>query len=190
MHAPCRTAVTPLLSILAATLLGGCVSYYHVPSGAPYASVRLLAGTDDNTTFSVADPDRCPNPRKPAVLAGTGKQLAAVGRDPALGMAGASPESPARTRERKVEAGKRIYVAVSSSAAAPLPELRCAAGVSFVPEAGGEYEIRYQRNETASQCSAQVLRLQPLSSGGAAVSPEPTQQGFRALRKEYVCQAL
>jgi hypothetical protein len=183
------SAVPILAAMAAAAALGGCVARYRVPDGAPAASVRLLTGTDDNTTFAVVDPAKCPVPARPAVLAGTGKQLSAMGRDPALDMAGKSPEPPARTRERRVEAGKRIYVAVTSMAAPPLPELRCAAGVSFVPEAGGQYEIRYRRDETASQCSAQVVRLRPLADGGAMVGPEPTQQGFRALRKEYVCQA-
>ena len=64
------------------------------------------------------------------------------------------------------------------------------AGVSFVPAPGGLYEIRYQRDEAASQCSAQVLRMQPVEGGGARLTAEPTQKGFRALRKEYVCQAL
>jgi hypothetical protein len=123
------------------------------------------------------------------VLAGTGKQLSAIGRDRGLEMAGSSPEPASRTRERQVEAGRRIFVGVSSMTAPPLPEVRCAAGVSFVPEAGAQYEIRYKRDETASQCSAQVLRLRPLLSGGARSVVEPTQQGFRALKKEYVCQA-
>ncbi len=184
-----RFMASSALAVVAAAMLGGCVSYYRVPSGAPSASVRLLTGTDDNTTFAVADPSRCPNPPRPVVLAGMGKQLAAMGRESVLGMAGSSPEAPARTRERKVEAGRRFYVAVTSTAAPPQPEVRCAAGVSFVPESGGQYEIRYQRNDTASECSAQVLRLQPLPLGAAVVGPEPSQQGFRALRKEYICQA-
>lgn len=175
--------------LAAAAALSGCVAQYRVPAGAPAASVRLLTSTDENTSFTVVDPARCPVPARPLVLAGMGKQLSAMGRERSLDMAGRSPEPPARTRERLVEAGRRIYVAVTSTAAAPLPELRCAAGVSFVPVAGGQYEIRYQRDETASQCSAQVLRMQPLADGGAHLTAEPTQQGFRALRKDYVCQA-
>lgn len=178
--------------------LAGCLPQYRVPSGAPAATVRLLTTTDDNTIFTIADRAGCPTPRRPAVLAGTGKQLAAMGREPGLGMAGASPEPPSRTRERRIEAGRRIYVAVSSTAAPPLPEVRCAAGVSFVPQAGGQYEIRYVRDDTASQCSAQVLRAAPRAvgaerggseAGGATLVHEPTQQGFRALRREYVCDA-
>jgi hypothetical protein len=175
--------------MLVVAALAGCVAQYRVPSGAPAASVRLMTDTDDNTTFTVVDPAKCPVPASPLVLAGMGKQLSAIGRDLGLEMAGSSPEPASRTRERQVEAGRRIYVGVSSTAAPPLPELRCAAGVSFVPAAGAQYEIRFKRDETASQCSAQVLRLQPLSSGGARPVVEPTQQGFRALKKEYVCQA-
>jgi len=182
-----RLALLPMLA--AALALSGCVAQYRVPAGAPAASVRLLTSTDDNTSFTVVDPAKCPVPARPLVLAGTGRQLSAMGRDRSLDMAGRSPEPPARTRERLVEAGRRIYVAVTSAAVPPLPELRCAAGVSFVPAAGGQYEIRYQRDETASQCSAQVLRMQPLPDGGARLTAEPTQQGFRALRKDYVCQA-
>ncbi|WP_354686424.1 hypothetical protein [Cupriavidus necator] len=178
------------MPVLAAAALSGCVAQYRVPAGAPTASVRLLTTTDDNTSFTVVDPARCPVPARPLVLAGTGRQLSAMGRERGLDLAGRSPQPPARTRERLVEAGRRLYVAVTSTAAPPLPELRCAAGVSFVPIAGGQYEIRYQRDETASQCSAQVLRMQPLDGGGARLLAEPTQQGFRALRKEYVCQAL
>lgn len=184
---PCL-ALVPVLA--AAVALSGCVAQYRVPSGAPSASVRLLTSTDDNTSFSVVDPAKCPVPARPLVLAGMGKQLSAMGRERDLDLPGRSPEPPARTRERLVEAGRRIYVAATSAAAPPLPEMRCAAGVSFVPEAGGLYEIRYQRDETASQCSAQVLRMQPLAGGGARLTAEPTQQGFRALRKDYVCQAL
>ncbi len=186
-HGP--TAV-PILTMLAGAIMAaGCVAQYRVPSGAPVASVRLMTDTDENTTFTVVDPAKCPDPARPLVLAGMGKQLSALGRDRGIEMAGTSPEPPARTRERRLEAGRRIYVGVSSTAAPPLPELRCAAGVSFVPVAGAQYEIRYKRDETASQCSALVVRLQPLPSGGARPVVEPTQQGFRALRKEYVCQA-
>ncbi|MGN5477348.1 hypothetical protein ACTMU2_11965 [Cupriavidus basilensis] len=149
----------PIVTMLAvAALAAGCVAQYRVPSGAPAASVRLVTDTDDNTSFTVVDPSKCPEPARPLVLAGTGKQLSAIGRDRGLEMAGRSPESASRTRERQVEAGRRIYVGVSSTAAPPLPELRCAAGVSFVPEAGAQYEIRFKRDETASQCSAQVLQ--------------------------------
>ncbi|SDC74571.1 hypothetical protein SAMN05216345_103536 [Cupriavidus sp. YR651] len=184
-----RLVAVPLVLMCVAGL-SGCVARYRVPSDAPYASVRLMTTTDDNTTFSVVDPAACPTPPRSLVLAGMGKHLAAMGRDTQLAMAGSSPEPASRTRERKVGIGKRLYVAVTSTAAPPAEELRCAAGVSFIPQAGGQYEIRYTRNESASQCSARVLRLQPQPDGGAAVVQEPSQQGFRALRKEYVCEAL
>lgn len=176
-----------LLALLPA-LLAGCVTYYRVPSDAPFASVRLMTSTDDRTTFNVLDPARCPSPW-PQVLAGTGKQLAAMGRDSTLDMAGIPPEPPSRVRERKVVPGKRIYVAVISYAAPPSEDARCAAGVSFVPQVGGQYEIRYTRDDSATQCAARVLRLQPDAEGGAKVVQEPSQQGFRALRPEYLCEA-
>jgi hypothetical protein len=177
------------LVVVAGAGLSGCVAQYRVPSGAPYASVRLLTNTDENTTFSVVDPAKCPTPARPLVLAGMGKQLAAMGRDRGLDMAGSSPEPPAQTRERKVAVGKRVYVAVTSMAAPPAEEIRCAAGVSFIPQSGAQYEIRYTRDEAASQCAARVLRLQPRPDGGANLVQETSQQGFRALRKELVCDA-
>jgi len=170
-------------------LLAGCANQYRVPDGAPSASVRLLTSTDDNTAFLVANPARCPNPPAPQTLAGTGKQLAAMGREPGLGLAGASPQPPSRTRERKVEAGRRFYVVVNSADAESEKRVRCAVGVSFVPQPGGEYEIRYQRDATATTCSAQVFRLRPKPEGGAVVETEPTQRGFRALRKDEICEA-
>ncbi|MBV8273177.1 MAG: hypothetical protein JO067_12975 [Cupriavidus sp.] len=175
--------------ILFAAALSGCMTQYRVPPDAPYASVRVTTSTDDRTTFNVLDPSSCPKAPWPLVLAGTGKQLAAMGRDRGLDMAGSSPEPPSRTRERKVAVGKRLYVAVTSTAAPPEKEVRCAAGVSFIPQAGAQYEIRYTRDEKAEHCSARVLRLQPVEDGGANVAQEPTQQGFRALRSEYVCEA-
>lgn len=183
------STVFPILGVMLSTGLAGCVAHYRVPSDAPYASVRLITNTDENTTFSVVDPARCPEPARPLVLAGMGRQLAAMGRDRGLDMAGGSPEPPARTRERKVAVGKRVFVAVTSMAAAPAEEIRCAAGVSFVPQAGAQYEIRYSRDDTASQCAARVLRLQPRADGGAVLVQEGSQQGFRALRREYVCDA-
>ncbi|MBL3650149.1 hypothetical protein JMN17_21550, partial [Bacillus sp. RHFS10] len=102
-------------AVVLALLLGGCVPYYRVPSGAPFASVRLMTSTDDRTTFNVLDPAKGPSPR-PQVLAGTGKQLASLGREDTLDMAGMPPEPPSRTRERKVVPGKRLYVAVTSYA--------------------------------------------------------------------------
>jgi hypothetical protein len=176
------------LVLISPLMLTGCISQYRVPYGAPAASLRLLTNTDENTTFSVADPSRCPKPPRPQLLAGTGRQIAAMGKEPGLGLAGASPQPPARTRERRVEAGKRFYISVISADAESEARVRCAVGVSFVPEAGGEYEIRYQRDETASQCSAQVVRLRPLAAGGANVVAEPSQQGFRALKPEWICE--
>ena len=93
------------------------------------------------------------------------------------------------TRERKVLPGKRIFVAVTSYVAPPADDARCAAGVSFIPQVNAQYEIRYTRDDAATHCAAQVMRLQPLADGGASVAPEPTQQGFRALRAEYLCEA-
>ncbi len=182
-----RIAVIPTVAVLAGTL-AGCVAYYRVPSDVPYARVRLMTSTDERTTFNVLDPSRCPKPR-PLVLAGMGKQLAAMGRDAGLEMDGSSPEPPSRTRERKVLPGQRIFVAVTSYAAPPADDMRCAAGVSFIPQADAQYEIRYTRDELASQCAARVLRLQPMADGSASVAQEPTQQGFRALRAEYLCEA-
>ena len=178
-----------VLCIPCALVLGGCVSHYRVPPDAPYAMVRVTTSTDDRTTFSVLDPASCPKAPWPLVLAGTGKQLAAMGRDGELDMVGSSPEPPSRTRERKVAVDKRIYVAVTSTAAPPAEEVRCAAGGSFIPRTGAQYEIRYTRDETAQHCSARVLRLEPRRDGGANVAPEPTQLGFRALRSEYLCEA-
>lgn len=179
--------VVPVGTILAG-MLSGCVAQYRVPSDAPYASVRLITNTDDRTTFNVLDPAGCPTPPRPLVLGGMGRQLAALGRERELGMAGSSPESPDRTRERKVLPGKRIYVAVISWAAPPAEDMRCAAGVSFVPRVGAQYEIRYARDASAEHCTARVLRLQPQADGRAMVMQEPTQQGFRALRAEYLCE--
>ena len=185
----CRIPIAAVpVAVALALSLGGCVPYYRVPSDAPFASVRLMTSTDDRTTFNILDPARCPSPR-PQVLAGTGKQLASMGRDDTLDMAGIPPEPPSRTRERKVLPGKRIYVAVTSYAAPPADDARCAAGVSFIPQVGGQYEIRYRRDEAATQCTARVLRLRPDAEGGATVVQEPTQQGFRALRPEYLCEA-
>ena len=166
-----------VLCIPCALVLGGCVSHYRVPPDAPYAMVRVTTSTDDRTTFSVLDPASCPKAPWPLVLAGE------------LDMVGSSPEPPSRTRERKVAVDKRIYVAVTSTAAPPAEEVRCAAGVSFIPRTGAQYEIRYTRDETAQHCSARVLRLEPRGDGGANVAPEPTQLGFRALRSEYLCGA-
>lgn len=180
-------AVVPVAVALAVPL-AGCVSQYRVPSDVPYASVRLMTTTDDRTTFNVLDPAKCPSPR-PLVLAGMGKQLAAMGRDSTLDMAGIPPEPPSRTRERKLLPGKRIYIAVTSYAAPPADDARCAAGVSFIPQVNAQYEIRYSRDDAATQCAARVLRLQPNAQGGATVMQEPTQQGFRALRAEYLCEA-
>lgn len=184
----CRISLAAVPLAALALSLGGCVSYYRIPSDVPYASVRLLTSTDDRTTFNVLDPAKCPAPR-PQVLTGMGRQIAAMGRDATLDMAGISPEPPSRTRERKVLPGKRIYIAVISYLAPPADDARCAAGVSFVPQVRGQYEIRYIRNDAATQCSARVLRLQPDAEGGATVVQEPTQQGFRALRPEYLCEA-
>ncbi|MGT2511277.1 hypothetical protein [Cupriavidus basilensis] len=71
------------------------MSHYRVETGAPAARVRLLTNTEDNTTFSVVDADKCPKPPKPLLLAATGNQITAMGREPGLAMAGISPEPPA-----------------------------------------------------------------------------------------------
>ncbi|RZT39547.1 hypothetical protein [Cupriavidus agavae] len=176
-----------MIGAIAAVQLGGCVAYYRVPSDAPFASVRLVSNTDERTTFSVLDPAKCPKPM-PLVLAGTGKQLAAMGRDSDLGMAGESPEPPSRTRERKVMTGQRLYLAVTSYAAPPAEEMRCAVGVSFIPQANASYEIRYTRDDAAAHCAVRVQRLQRRADGSVGQAPEPTQQGFRALRAEYLCE--
>jgi hypothetical protein len=174
-----------LLVSCAVALLAGCMPHYRVATGTPAARARLVVTTDENTTFNVLDASRCPTAPKPQLLAATGKTMAAMGRDQDLGMAGISPEPAARTRERWLAAGARVHIAVASIE--PAGDTRCAAGVSFVPIPGRQYEIRYLRNEAAGTCGAQVLRIQP--SRPESPLPEPTQLGFRALHPEFLCQA-
>jgi len=163
---------------------------YHVEGGMPAAKVRLLTSTDNNTTFTVLDPARCPETPKVRVLAGTGQQLAAIGAQPKLAIGGQSPEPPGRTRERWLAAGKRLYIAVTSTGSQGGEEYRCAAGVSFVPLPGAEYELRYWREAGAKACSVQVMRLSTLARPEGPAEPEPSQQAFRALRPAYLCDSL
>lgn len=176
----------PLMLVLVAVMASGCISHYRVATGTPAARVRLLTNTEENTRFDVIDPASCPRPSR-KLLAATGKIVAAMGREEDLGMIGPSPEPPARTRERWLVAGERIYIAVGSVAADAEPSYRCAAGISFVPVPGGQYELRYLRDEAAGTCGAQVLRLRPPIPD--PTKAEPTQQGFRALRPETLCAA-
>ncbi|MGT2489698.1 hypothetical protein ACU4GD_01935 [Cupriavidus basilensis] len=67
--------------------------------------MRLLTNTEDNTTFSVVDADKCPKPPKPLLLAATGNQITAMGRNPAWRWRGPRRELPGRTRERWLLAG-------------------------------------------------------------------------------------
>lgn len=173
-----------------ALTLSGCVSRYHVETGAPAARVRLVTNTDDNTTFSVVDAGKCPKPPKPALLAATGNQITAIGKETSLGMLGASPEPPGRTRERWLLAGHRLYLTAAAASAADDQPYRCAVGISFVPLPGREYEFRFQRNAAAKSCAGQVLRLVRAEADGVALTSDPTQRVFRGFEPDAVCAAL
>lgn len=183
-----KTAIPPGSICILALALSGCISHYRVETGTPAARIRLVTNTDDNTTFNVVDATKCPKPPKPLLLAGTGKQLTAMGTERDLAMAGTSPEPPSRTRERWLVAGHRLYLTAAAAAAAPgdLP-YRCAVGISFVPLPGWQYEFRYQRNAAAKSCAGQVLRLAGKDGGEIEPAPDPTQRVFRGFEAEAVC---
>ncbi len=182
----------PGLALLAAAAipLAACAPRYHVAAGAPAAKVRLLTSTDDNTTFTVLDPARCPETPHVVILAGTGQQLAALGPPQKLDIGGDSPEPPAHTRERWLAAGKRLYIAAVSASSQDGTKYRCAAGVSFVPLAGAEYQLRYWREADAKACSILVTRLGTPARPDAPAEADPTQRAFRALKPAYLCDSL
>ncbi len=189
MSKVCKAAIPLGAASLAAFALGGCVSHYRVETGTPAARVRLVTNTDDNTTFSVVDADQCPRPPKPALLAATGRQMTALGKEADLGMSGQSPEPPSRTRERWLVASHRIYLTAAAVSAAGDQPYRCAIGVSFVPLPGWQYELRYLRNAAAKHCAGQVLRLVRGEAGTIVRVPDPTQQVFRGFEADAVCAA-
>ena len=189
MSKVCKAVIPLGPASLLALALTGCVSHYRVETGAPAARVRLLTNTEDNTTFSVVDADKCPKPPKPLLLAATGNQITAMGREPGLAMAGISPEPPGRTRERWLLAGHRIYLTATAASAADDQPYRCAVGISFVPLPGWEYEFRFQRNAAAKSCGRQVLRLVRAEGGAITTTPDPTQRVFRGFEADAVCAA-
>ncbi|WP_420998339.1 hypothetical protein ACKI2N_031855 [Cupriavidus sp. 30B13] len=179
-----------LASLVLAAVLAGCVTRYRVEAGVPAARVRLVTNTDDNTTFSVVDAGKCPRPPRPMLLAATGHQAAAIGKEEDLKMWGISPEPAARTRERWLAASQRVYLTAAAASAADDQPYRCAIGVSFVPLPGWQYELRYQRNAAARNCAGQVLRLLRAPSGEIVATPDPTQQVFRGFEPDAVCASL
>ncbi|MGO4327548.1 hypothetical protein AB4Z48_10790 [Cupriavidus sp. 2TAF22] len=181
---------TLVLGLALAVVLAGCVTRYRVETGTPASRVRLVTNTDDNTTFSVVDAGKCPKPPKPALLAATGLQATAMGKEADLGMWGISPEPAGRTRERWLVASHRIYLTAAATSAAGDEPYRCAIGVSFVPLPGWQYELRYQRNAQTRNCAAQVLRLLRAPSGEIVTTPDPTQQTFRGFEPDGVCASL
>lgn len=171
-----------LTTILLSTVLTGCVGAYRPPPGSETAKARFITNTDDNTSFYLVDAKACGTG-----IAHTGVQMIARELDPViLGMAAASPQPTERTRERLLEANRRLDFLLISTAGAPgYGGYECRIGVGFIPRPNAEYEIGYHYDEAAGKCGGSVVRLESDVSGRVTRIVEPTLVRFHPPRLAF-----
>jgi len=168
--------ITTIFFALCCACTTGCVALYKPPSHAALAKIRLTTDTDDNTAVFVYDSAGCES-----ALAFIGPQARSHDESdlPKI-VVGESPQPSKRTRERVIEAGKRIEIhALSEQWAPDIGGYRCVVGVRFVPRENSHYELDYRRNASARNCTLHLRELYALSSGEVARNDEQTATYFK-----------
>lgn len=173
------------LGLAGAAFAAGCTSVYVVPADAPTAKVRLVTTTDNKTRFLVRDTSQCPDVSD-VVLAEISPVASLLSSEPSPTMSGQSPQPPERTRERTIEAGQRINLAIETT----FMQRRCVVGVSFDVVADAEYEVRHTATGAATQCSAAIYFVGAGPYGLSPGAPVPNVRSFPPLSKEKACMAM
>ena len=165
-----------ITALVAAALLAACASPYKV-SEQHVAKVRFRTEAAAWVNVSTFANEKCAaNP--------DGEKLGAVGHGSHFSLVPAQPnefgmldeESPSTKRiERVVRAGRPFYFAFEH-AYVSRPGVGCNRTLSFVPEAGAQYEAEFLLS--GGRCDARVSRLEPTGSGAARRIPEKSMRTY------------
>jgi hypothetical protein len=175
-----------ILRIIAAVAVSGCATPYSVEGAAEVALVRFTSNFSSLTTFDeIQNLSFCPR----VVTRRMASMSTALFFDErsSLSMYGSSTNPEFLARERKVVAGKRLLMhATAGYDTSPyMAGYHCGMGVSFVPIAGKQYEVRFLN--ASNRCTIDVSQLSVDASGAAVRSPEPTTQRIRASFDSGLC---
>ncbi len=156
-----------------------CVAPYQPPKGQPVGHVRITTDTDDNTSVFVIDRNGCESG-----LAFIGVQ--ALSRDESQAprvVIGESQQPLKRTRERTLEANKRVDLVVMSGVGGPgVGGYSCKIGVTFVPKEGAHYELSFSRAEATRSCNARLSALVTKRAGVVTREEELSTTYYRPNR--------
>lgn len=157
-HAQVRNTSRACLVIFVAALplfFTAC-STYAPQAGSPTAKLRMITDDGNLTTFwLMPDPSSCPEAREKIA------QLWDLfpGQKSELKMIGTAAEANQRIAEKVIEAGRPFVMEVGSGITPGpyTPGYHCDARFSFVPQAKGEYEIKYSFKD--HKCGINLTRL-------------------------------
>ncbi len=171
---------------ITAVIASGCATPYSVEGAAEVALVRFTSNFSSLTTFDeVQDLSFCPRvvTRRVASMS----SAALFEERSSLSMYGSSEKPERQIRERKVVAGKRLLMHASAGyeASPYMAGYHCGLGVSFVPVAGKQYEVRLLNAN--NRCTVDVSRLDLDATGAVVRSPEPSTQHIRAASDSGLC---
>lgn len=185
---PFATLAPMLAPLLAALLLGGCVTRYAVDDTGPTAKVRFRSDVDVPAYFDHAELGACPSRVIARRVAFLPAAALSGGERSTLTMLGGSDRPEKWVAERQITAGKPVLMHVGSERISTpgVPGYRCALGIAFVPQPDAQYEIEFRL--AADRCTVNVNRLSLYAPTlTVARTPEPTLRRLRAAGEIALC---
>lgn len=189
----CTVARTAVLAAAAtAVLAAGCsfVRPYSADGAAEVAMVRVTTDFGGSTFVNAIDLSPCPSGTSRTQLAAmTPLGLGLGGEVSPLKMVGTSPKKEELIRERVVAAGKPLVLHVHGNRPASIgvPGWQCGFGLTFLPQAGAQYEVAFKANPNT--CTGGVLRLGANEAGAVTRTPEPSARLIRLRDPDDLCRS-
>lgn len=177
---------------VSAALLAGCsfIRPYSSDGATEVAMVRVTTDFGGSTFVNAIDLSPCPwSTSRLQLAAMTPLGLGLGGEVSTLKMVGTSPKKEEQIRERVVVAGKPLLLHVHGNrpASIGIPGWQCGFGISFLPQAGAQYEVAFKANATT--CTGGVLRLGATETGALTRTLEPSARVIRLRDPNEFCRS-
>jgi hypothetical protein len=164
-----RMALVPIAMVIG---LVGCVARYVQPDSGPSAKLRMTLQESSRyfAMLHVFEKPACEGARAIGLVGGPGMVNANPENNSRVGMLGGSTDISPRVIEKIIPAERKFTLRYGQIGPHSAVVARsCTVVLSFVPRAGGEYEINYRYDGRA--CYAQVLELSLAPAGHIVGAP-------------------
>jgi hypothetical protein len=169
-------------------VLAACAATHPSGDDPGTALVRFRSDHSGLTRFVEVRLDHCPNLISRVLATTAPISSSHEGERSQLGMWGGSTELQGLVKERRLPAGKEttLHAGVQVLPTVQQPGYTCGMGLSFVPEAGAQYELSYYA--LRSSCRVFLHRLSIDAQGRVHSAPEPSLRRITARLPDTLCK--